>query len=243
MRERLQKIIAAAGLMSRRTAEEAISAGRVRVNGAVAALGDQADPAADEILLDGRPLPAEERKVYLMLHKPRGVVTTLSDEKGRRSVRDLVADAGARVYPVGRLDLDSEGLLLMTNDGDFANLLTHPSHEISKTYHTWVTGEDLDTAAERLSRPMELDGRPIRPARVELLHRGAQEACLSVTIHEGRNRQVRRMCELCSLRVTRLRRVSEGALRLGDLPSGKWRHLTEEEIRSFYIEGNKTHET
>lgn len=233
MSQRLQKIIASAGLMSRRAAEACLAAGRVTVNGRVAGPGDRADSAADRICVDGRPLPSEEKKVYLMLHKPRGYVCTLSDEKGRRTVAELVGDAGARVYPVGRLDLNSEGLLLMTNDGDFANRVMHPSHEVSKTYHTWVEGEDLDSAAERLSRPMTIDGYAIRPAQVELLSRTAHGACLAVTIHEGRNRQVRKMCEQVSLRVTRLRRVSEGSIQLGSLPSGSWRELTEDEILSF----------
>lgn len=233
MSEKLQKIIASAGLMSRRAAEELLSAGRVTVNGRPAALGDRADAEADRICVDGKALPTQEKKVYLMLHKPRGYVCTLSDEKGRKTVAELVRDVGERVYPVGRLDLNSEGLLLMTNDGDFANRLMHPSHEISKTYHTWVEGEELDSAAERLSRPMTIDGYAIRPAQAELLRRTERGACLSVTIHEGRNRQVRKMCEQCALRVTRLQRVREGRLSLGELPAGKWRYLTEDEIKSF----------
>lgn len=234
MAERLQKIIAAAGLMSRRAAEDAIRDGRVLLNGATASIGEIADPDRDNILVDGKQVETRERRVYLMLHKPRGVVTTMSDEKGRKSVADLVKDAGERVFPVGRLDLDSEGLLLMTNDGDFANRLMHPSHEVSKCYHTWVTGDDLDSAVQRLSQPMSIDGYAIHPAKVQLLRRiGARGALLSVTIHEGRNRQVRKMCETVGLRVTRLMRVSEGPLRLGELPSGKWRYLTEDEIRAF----------
>lgn len=226
--------MAAAGLMSRRAAEEAIRAGRVSVNGKPVSVGDRADPAADDIRLDGKPLKSGEVKIYLALHKPRGVVTTMSDEKGRRSVADLVSGLGVRVYPVGRLDLNSEGLLLMTNDGDFANRVTHPSHEIDKCYHTWVSGEQIESAAQRLSRPMTIDGYAIRPAKVKLLCRlGEQEALLSVSIHEGRNRQVRKMCQQVGLRVKRLLRVSEGAVRLGDLPAGKWRSLTEEEIASF----------
>lgn len=234
MAERLQKIIADAGLMSRRAAEEAIRAGRVTVNGAAAGLGDKADPGRDRILLDGRPVMAAEEKLYLMLHKPRGVVTTIHDEKGRRCVSDLISELPVRVYPVGRLDLDSEGLLLMTNDGAFAQRLTHPSHEIVKTYHTWVRGENLQKAAQRLSEPMIIDGHAIRPAEVSLLRLiSDDEALLSVRIHEGRNRQVRKMCEQVGLRVTRLIRVAEGDLTLGSLASGKWRYLTEEEIRSF----------
>ncbi len=234
MTERVQKIIAAAGLMSRRAAEEAITAGRVSVNGRIVTLGEQADPETDRICLDGEPLRAPEKKVYLMLHKPRGVVTTMSDEKGRRTVAELVKKVGVRVVPVGRLDLDSEGLLLMTNDGDFANRVTHPSHEVDKCYHVQVRGFDPEASVRELSKPMEIDGVPIRPASVWLLKaEGEDGALLSVTIHEGRNRQVRKMCESVGLRVTRLLRVSEGSLRLGNLAPGKWRYLTKEEIASF----------
>ena len=234
MAERLQKIIASAGLMSRRAAEEAIRAGRVSCNGRIASLGETAEPGQDQIYLDGLPVVPQERKIYLMLHKPRGVVTSMNDEQGRRSVADLVKDVGARVYPVGRLDLDSEGLLLMTNDGDFANRVMHPSHEVSKCYETWVKGSNMDAAVKSLGQPMRIDGYEIRPATVRLLRRiSEQEALLSITIHEGRNRQVRKMCESVGLRVTRLLRVSEGSLHLGDLPSGSWRNLTKEEIKSF----------
>lgn len=234
MAERLQKIIASAGLMSRRAAEEAIRAGRVTCNGQTASIGDTADPSMDEILLDGRPVLMQEEKIYLMLHKPRGVVTTMSDEQGRKTVADLVKDVGIRVYPVGRLDLDSEGLLLMTNDGNFANRVMHPSHEFSKCYETWVKGENIEDAVTALGRPMWIDGYQIRSAAVRLLRRISEtEAKLSITIHEGRNRQVRKMCEAVGLRVTKLLRVSEGKLQLGELPSGKWRFLTKEEIKSF----------
>lgn len=220
--------------MSRRAAEEAIRAGRVSCNGRIASLGETAEPGQDHICLDGLPVVPQEQKIYLMLHKPRGVVTSMNDEQGRRSVADLVKDVGARVYPVGRLDLDSEGLLLMTNDGDFANRVMHPSHEVSKCYETWVKGSDVDAAVKSLGQPMRIDGYEIRPATVRLLRRiSEQEALLSITIHEGRNRQVRKMCESVGLRVTRLLRVSEGSLHLGDLPSGSWRNLTKEEIKSF----------
>ncbi len=220
--------------MSRRAAEEAIRAGRVSCNGQIASIGDTADPAADRICLDGRPVVPQNEKVYLMLHKPRGVVTTMSDEKGRKTVFDLVRDVGVRVYPVGRLDLDSEGLLLMTNDGDFAERVMHPSHEVEKCYETWVKGDDLDDDVKALMQPMQIDGYRIRPAEVSLLHRTSErEAVLSVTIHEGRNRQVRKMCESVGLRVTRLLRVREGKMLLGRLPAGSWRRLTNEEIKSF----------
>lgn len=232
MEERLQKLLSAAGLCSRRTAESYITAGRVTVNGVPAVLGQRADPRRDEICVDGRSLALEAEPVCLMLNKPRGYVTTLSDEKGRRTAADLVRDCGVRVYPVGRLDLDSEGLLLMTNDGDLTQRLTHPSHEVSKTYRVTVSGETAG-AAVRLSGVRELDGEPIRPARAEVLRENGETAVLEVTIHEGKNRQVRRMCAACGLKVRRLRRVREHTLELGDLPVGRWRYLTEEEVKAL----------
>ena len=230
--ERLQKILSARGLASRRAAEEWIKVGRVTVNGKTAALGDTADADTDEICVDGNPLPRQEGLVYLVLHKPRGYVTTLHDEKGRPDAAQLVADCGARVYPVGRLDMDSEGLLLFTNDGAFANRLMHPSHQVEKTYEVQVSGY----AAEKLTllrRPIVLDGYRIAPPEVRLLSRAGDKAWIQVVIHEGRNRQVRRMCQAAGLAVLRLKRTREGDLRLGDLPLGKWRSLTEAEIENL----------
>ena len=232
MTERLQKILSARGIASRRKAEEMIVQGRVTCNGTVASLGDSADPDKDVILVDGTPIPSQSEYVYIMLNKPRGFVTTLSDERGRRNVAELVADCGVRVYPIGRLDMDSEGLLLFTNDGAFADLLMHPKHEVEKTYHVWVTGF-APGREELLSRPITLDGYTIRPPKVALLSSNRDKAVLSVTIHEGRNRQVRRMCQAAGLTVTRLRRVAEDSLALGKLPLGKWRHLTEAEVSAL----------
>lgn len=232
MKERLQKILSARGIASRRKAEEMITQGLVTVNGQTAHLGDTADPDSDEILISGKPLPQQERYIYILLNKPRGYVTTLSDEKGRPNAAQLVADCGARVYPVGRLDMDSEGLLLFTNDGAFANALMHPKQEVKKTYETWVTGYHPG-AEVRLSRPITLDGYTIRPPKVKLLRAEGQKAKFLITIHEGRNRQVRRMCEAAGMHCTRLRRIQEGTLKLGDLPTGKWRCLTEEEVRNL----------
>ena len=229
MTQRLQKILSAYGLASRRAAEEMIRDGRVSVNGKPASLGDSADPELDIILLDGKPLPTRQGHVYILLHKPRGYVTTLSDEKDRPTVAQLVADCGVRVYPVGRLDYDSEGLLVLTNDGDFANRLMHPSHEVKKTYEVWVKGYHA-AAVSLLARPITLDGRPIRRPELALLWADGDKAKLRITIHEGRNRQVRRMCQQADMVVTRLRRVAEGKLQLGDLPKGKWRYLTDDEI-------------
>ena len=228
MMERLQKILSARGVCSRRQAEELLAAGRVTCDGVVCAVGDRADPEVNTICVDGKPLPTGAKPVYIMLHKPRGFVTTLKDEKGRRDVSQLI-DCGARVYPVGRLDMDSEGLLLFTNDGEFANRMMHPMHEMNKTYHAWVE-KCTDAGLEKVKLPIELDGYRIAPPEVTVLHREGNRALLEITIHEGRNRQVRRMCEKAGMYVTRLRRVSEGSLTLGDLPKGKWRYLTEEEI-------------
>ena len=230
MADRLQKILSARGIASRRKAEEMIEAGRITVNGRIAVLGDTADLLTDEILVDGSPLPPQTDYVYILLHKPRGYVTTLSDEKGRKNAAQLVADCGTRVYPVGRLDMDSEGLLLFTNDGEFANRLMHPKHEVEKTYDTWVVGY-APGAEARLKTPIVLDGYRIRPPKVTLLKADGDRAMLRITIHEGRNRQVRRMCQAAGMTVTRLRRISEGKLRLGDLPLGKWRYLTAEEVK------------
>ena len=229
MEERLQKILSAAGVCSRRQAEEYLRAGRVTVNGKKAALGDKADADCDRIAVDGRLIQPEQERIYLMLHKPRGYVTTLSDERGRKTVVELTRDCGARVYPVGRLDMDSEGLLLLTNDGAFAQRLAHPSHEMEKEYHVTVTG-CLSGCAERLGALTALeDGTPIRPAQVSVLEEKGESWVLSVVIHQGLNRQVRRMCALAGLSVRRLKRVREGSLALGKLPYGKWRHLTEKE--------------
>ena len=230
MQERIQKLISAAGLMSRRAAEQALAEGRVTVNGMLAALGEKADIDIDEICVDGKRIPSTNSKVYIMLNKPKGYVCTLNDEKGRRNVTELVKTLGQRVYPVGRLDMYSEGLLLMTNDGDFANRVMHPSNNVSKTYLTWVEGEDIGLAMEYLRYPMEIDGYVISPAEVELHELNSQGAVLAITIHEGRNRQVRKMCDAVGLKVKRLLRIREGNLELGELKSGTWRFLSEEEI-------------
>jgi len=232
MEERLQKLLSAAGVCSRRAAEEYIMAGRITVNGKRAELGQRADPERDAILVDGKPLRAKEEHVYLLLNKPRGYVTTLSDEKSRKTVADLVADCGVRVYPVGRLDLDSEGLLLMTNDGELMQRLLHPSGEVNKTYHVSVYGM-VAGAEKRLAALTDLDGETIRPATVAILRKTGQTADFEITIHEGKNRQIRRMCAACGLNVKRLKRVREHTLKLGDLPVGQWRYLTDEEISAL----------
>lgn len=234
MQERLQKIISRSGAASRRAAEKLIDSGRVTVNGRAAALGESADPETDEIAIDGAPLPRAPQLTYIMLNKPRGYVTTMSDEKGRRDVSMLVRGTGLRLYPVGRLDMYSEGLLLMTNDGDVACRLMHPSHSVDKTYHLWVTGEDVGASADAMAKSMLIDGWRIRPATVERLGRDGEYDKLAVTIHEGRNRQIRKMCSQCSLKLHRLVRVSEGELSLGRLEPGKWRYLTEKELEYLH---------
>lgn len=231
--ERIQKLLAQRGVCSRRAAEELIRQGRVTVNGRTALLGERADPERDLLCVDGQEARPRERLVCLMLNKPRGYVTTLSDERGRPTVAALVADCGVRVHPVGRLDLNSEGLLLMTNDGDLTQRLTHPSHGVEKEYLVRVTG-DVDAALPRLRRDMVVDGERFPGARVRRLSGGEDgSALLSVVIRQGRNRQVRRMCAHCGLTVHRLRRVREGALRLGELPSGRWRWLSDQEIQDL----------
>lgn len=230
MEERLQKLISAAGLCSRRKAEEWLAAGRVTVNGATASVGDKADPERDVVEVDGAVLTRPSAHTYLMLHKPRGYVTTLSDEQGRKNVAQLVAGCPARVWPVGRLDMDSEGLLLLTDDGDLTNTLTHPRHEVEKEYQVWVTG-CTPAGLEKLARPMTLDGQPLRPAGVKELRREGERTVLSVVIHEGKNRQVRRMCAACGMTVRRLKRVREGRLPLDrSLRPGQWRPLTAAEL-------------
>ncbi len=229
MTERLQKIIAARGLCSRRQAEKWIEEGRVRVNGNTARLGDTADVREDVIEVDGKRLPRAGKKLYLMLNKPRGYVTTLSDEKGRKNAAELVAGCGARVYPVGRLDMDSEGLLLFTNDGEFANLMMHPRHEVDKIYRVWVTNFAPEKL-EALKMPIELDGYTIKKPKVRPVRMEPTRAILDVTIHEGRNRQVRRMCQAAGLEVARLKRIAEGELKLGELKPGQWRELEPREI-------------
>ncbi len=230
MEERLQKLISACGLASRRAAEEWIAAGRLTVNGRTAHLGDRADLDRDEVCLDGTPLRPGGDKTYLMLNKPRGYVSTLSDEKGRKTVAQLASGCGARVWPVGRLDLDSEGLLLMTDDGALTQRLTHPSHQVEKEYLVWVTG-DVGRALPILSAPMELDGEELAPARVRRGRATGGVTQLSVAIRQGKNRQVRRMCAQAGLEVLRLKRVREGGLTLDrTLKPGEWRKLTAQEL-------------
>ncbi len=217
-----------------------IEAGRVRVNGNTARLGEQADAEEDVIELDGARLKTrqEPELVYQMLCKPRGFVTTMHDEKGRRSVAELVKDLPVRVYPVGRLDCNSEGLLLLTNDGALANALMHPKKQVDKVYLVWVSGY-IEGKEKTLDEPIEIEGRLTTPAQVSRLHAEGATALFRITIHEGRNRQIRRLCERAGLTVTRLRRIAEGPLQLGDLKPGQSRALTEQELAALRREIEK----
>lgn len=234
MLERLQKIISAAGITSRRASEELILAGRVAVNGTVVTeLGSKADPARDTITVDGKALTIAARKLYILLYKPVGYMTTMDDPEGRPLVTDLLKEIGERVYPVGRLDYNTEGLLLLTNDGEWANHLMHPRHEVEKEYHVRVRGKVHKSQLDQLAGGVDIDARKTASARVSMIKEGEQNDWFSITIHEGRNRQVRRMCEAVSLSVVRLRRVRYGMVSLGTLKPGEYRLLTEAEVNGL----------
>ena len=226
---RLQKYFSDCGLLSRRAAEAEILAGKVTVNGSVAQLGDKIDPDTDTVTYQGKPVrPRTNREyLYVMLNKPRGYVTTSKDERGRKAVTDLTKSVGSRIYPVGRLDMDSEGLLLLTDDGEFANHLTHPRHEIPKIYHVSVSPAVTTQHLTSLSAPMELDGYHLRPVTIYKLG----ERDLEMHLYEGRNRQIRKMCEAVGLKVKRLCRVAIGDLTVAGLECGSWRYLTDAEIK------------
>jgi len=234
---RLQKFFTDCGILSRRAAEAAIRAGEVRVNGAIAEIGQKIDPVNDTVEYRGTPLVwrAAPERHYILLNKPRGFVTTLSDERGRATVRELVASLGHRVYPVGRLDMDSDGLLLLTDDGALTERLTHPRHEIPKYYTVTVKGTPTDGQLAALNAPFVLDGYQTRAAKVVCTGAEAGNTLLSFELYEGRNRQIRRMCEQTGLRILRLTRTAIGRIALGDLPVGQYRALTDDEIS--YLKG------
>lgn len=231
---RIQKMIADSGFCSRRKAEELISRGRVKLNGHPVKLGDKCG-FSDLITIDGERIymPRKKNFIYIMMNKPRGYVTTVSDELDRRCVMDLLDGVDERVYPVGRLDRNSEGLLLFTNDGEFANSIMHPSRHIAKTYRVTVRLDINDEQLVRLSEGVEIDGRKTLPANVVVKEKQAGRVVMLITIKEGRNRQIRKMCEAVGLEVARLRRISVGPLRLGMLKPGTWRELTADELRSM----------
>ncbi len=225
---RIQKYISTLGIMSRRAAEKEIENGKIKVNGNVAKLGQKIVPGKDRVTYNGKLLKASpsDRKVYIMLNKPRGYVTTLSDEKDRKCVAELVSDVGTRVYPVGRLDMDSEGLLLFTNDGELANKLTHPKHHIPKIYHVKIKGEITTEQLKNLQKPMVIDDYEIQPVNCEIITRKENYTIIRMELYEGRNRQIRKMCEKNELEISRLQRIAIGNIKLGDLAPGKWRYLT-----------------
>ncbi len=231
MEERLQKLLSQHGVASRREAEEMILSGRVTVNGVTARLGMKADEDRDEILVDGDPLARRDQRVYIMLNKPRGCLCTRRDEKGRKTVLDYLSGCPARVWPVGRLDLNSEGLLLLTDDGELTNALTHPSHGVEKVYTVRAAGKDIPGAVELLKGELELEDGPAKAKRVRLLKNDGDRAILEITVTEGRKHLVRNLCAAAGLEVKRLIRLSEGGLSLGDLRTGCWRALTAEEVR------------
>lgn len=234
MLERLQKIISAAGITSRRASEALILNGQVAVNGIIVTeLGSKADPSKDSITVDGKLLKISAQRLYILLNKPPGYITALKDSQDRPLVTDLLKDVPERVYPVGRLDYNTEGLLLLTNDGEWANRLMHPSNEIEKEYHVRVRGKVLDQQLKRMAEGVELDDGMTAPAVVNLVKSGEQNDWISVAIHEGRNRQVRRMCEVVSLSVVRLKRIRYGSLMLGTLRSGQFRYLSESEVKQL----------
>ena len=234
---KLQKYFGDCGIMSRRAAEIEIAAGKVKVNGVPASLGDRVDPENDRIEYNGKPVLMNkgESRTYIALNKPTGYVTTMSDEKGRKTVADLVSGVKTRVYPVGRLDMYSDGLLLLTDDGELTNRLTHPSHNVAKKYRALVTSRLTENDISKIREPIEIDGYMLRPFGVEFdgYEKSGAADCTALvfTLHEGRNREIRKICEHHGLKIARLTRFEIGEIRLGELPSGKWRMLNEDEIK------------
>lgn len=232
---RIQKIIADSGICSRRKAEELITKGKVKLNGHIAEIGQSADPIADIITVNGKEIEYEKKKehVYLMMNKPRGYITSMSDDRGRRCVTELLPELKVRVFPIGRLDMNSEGLLLFTSDGKFANEMAHPSHEASKTYRVTVRPDITDEQAAKLASGVYIDNRRTAPAEVRVLTKETNRVVMEIVIREGRNRQIRKMCEEVGLEVARLKRTSIGPLRLGMLKPGAVRELTKEELKAI----------
>lgn len=230
---RLQKFLADCAVASRRGAEAMIEEGRVKVNGKPAKLGDKVDPRHDKVVVGGRRIVNAEPKRYIMLHKPRGFVTTMSDEQDRRCVADLVADAGVRLHPVGRLDRNSEGLLFMTNDGEFTNLLTHPSRHVSKVYRVTVREQVREEQLDKFREGMMIEGQKTLPCEADVIQKEENRTVLRIVLFEGRNREIRKMCEQVGLTVVRLKRTEIAGIKLGMLPQGRWRDLTEKEVRKL----------
>ena len=232
---RLQKYLSECGVASRRKAEDLIAAGKVKVNGRPASIGDKIDPRNDTVVVAGKKVRKSKKNTYIMLHKPRGFITTLSDEMGRKCVAQLIEDVGTRVYPVGRLDRDSEGLLLLTDDGEFANSLTHPTHHVPKTYRVTVRPTITEEQITALTTGIEIDGRMTMPSEVRVLEKKEGRVVLEIIIYEGRNRQIRKMCDALGLEVARLKRTQIGSVKLGMLKQGDWRNLTDEEVHKLMV--------
>ncbi len=231
---RLQKYLAECGIASRRKSEELIAAGKVKVNGVTASIGDKVNPKHDKVTVSGKKAVGVKKSVYIMLNKPRGFITTMSDEHDRKCVAELVKGINTRVYPVGRLDRESEGLLIMTNDGEFANALTHPSKHVSKTYRVTIRPEITKEQATAFRNGIEIDGRMTAPADLRILEAQENRTVVEVTIYEGRNRQIRKMFEALGIEVARLKRTKVGNLKLGMLKQGDYRDLTPDEVNSLY---------
>lgn len=230
---RLQKFLSEAGVASRRKSEELINAGFVRVNNRVAKIGESVDPKRDTVTVHGKRVARTNNLYYILLNKPRGYVTTMSDDLGRKCVTELVSDIKERIYPVGRLDKVSEGALLLTNDGEFANAMMHPSHHVSKTYRVTVRSEVTKEQLQKLSDGVEIEGRMTAPADAYIIEHSEGRTVLEIVLYEGRNREIRRMCEAVDLEVARLKRTAVGSVQLGTLPVGKYRDLTEQEIKAL----------
>lgn len=232
---RLQKYLADCGVASRRKSEELIEQGVVRVNGQVASIGDKISPKKDTVTVRGKKIIKQKSYTYIMLHKPRGFITTMSDEKERKCVAELIKDVPGRVYPVGRLDRESEGLLLCTDDGEFANAMTHPTRHVPKTYRVTVRPSITEEQITALTTGVIIDDRKTAPAEVRIVTREEGRVVLEIILYEGRNRQIRKMCEEVGLEVARLKRTAVGSIKLGMLKQGDWRNLTEDEVRKLMI--------
>lgn len=230
---RLQKFLSEAGIASRRKAEEMIRSGLVKVNGKIANIGDSVDPKTDSVSVGGKKVKKENSLRYILLNKPRGYVTTTDDDLGRKCVLELVSEVKERIYPVGRLDRISEGALILTNDGEFANAMMHPSKHVPKTYRVTVRPGITSEQVDILSTGVDIDGRMTAPADVRVLSKEEGRAVLEIVLYEGRNRQIRRMCEALELEVARLKRTAVGSVKLGMLKTGEWRDLTPQEVESL----------